>query len=64
MRQCWNAIPADAPVTLAFYPPDYHLLPRDKERAVPDDDIADYILGEGLSSAAPSQATVFLGEGD
>ena len=64
MRRCWNAIPADAPVTLAFYPPDYHLLPRDKERAVPDGDIANFILGEGLSSAAPSQATVFLGDTD
>jgi hypothetical protein len=64
MRRCWSAIPADAPVTLAFYPPDYHLLPRDKERAVPDGDIADYILGEGLSSAAPSLATVFLGDAE
>jgi alpha-beta hydrolase superfamily lysophospholipase len=64
MRHCWNAIPPDAPVTLAFYPPDYHLLPRDKERAVPDNDIADFILGQGLSSAAPSLATVFLGEAD
>jgi acylglycerol lipase len=64
MRRCWNAIPASAPVTLAFYPPDYHLLPRDKERAVPDNDIADFILGEGPSSAAPSLATVFLGDAD
>jgi acylglycerol lipase len=64
MRRCWNAIPTDAPVTLAFYPPDYHLLPRDKERAVPDSDIANFILGEGLSSAAPSLATVFLGDAD
>jgi alpha-beta hydrolase superfamily lysophospholipase len=64
MRRCWNAIPADAPVTLAFYPPDYHLLPRDNERAVPDTDIGDYILGDSLNSAAPSLATVFLGEGD
>lgn len=64
MRRCWTAIPADAPVTLAFYPPDYHLLPRDKERAVPDGDIADFILGDGLNSAAPSQATVFLGDTD
>ncbi len=46
IKSCWNAIPADAPVTLAFYPPDYHLIERDNERAVPDADIAGYILGE------------------
>jgi acylglycerol lipase len=62
MRRCWNAVPQGAPVTLAFYPPDYHLLPRDKERAVPDGDIGDYILGQELTSAAPSEATVFLGD--
>ncbi len=60
MRDCWNAVPRAAPVTLAFYPPDYHLIERDLERAVPDADIAGYILGTGLASAAPSEATVFL----
>ncbi len=60
MRDCWNAIPRGAPVTLAFYPPDYHLIERDLERAVPDADIAGYILGTGVTSAAPSEATVFL----
>jgi alpha-beta hydrolase superfamily lysophospholipase len=60
MRDCWEKIPAQAPVVLAYYPPDYHLIERDLERAVPDADIAGYILGTGLVSAAPSQATVFL----
>jgi len=60
MRDCWRAIPADAPVTLAFYPPDYHLLPRDLERATPSADILAFIEGRGLASSAPSAATVFL----
>jgi len=60
MRACWNAIAPAAPVTLAFYPPDYHLIERDLERATPDADIVSYILGQGTVSAAPSQATVFL----
>jgi alpha-beta hydrolase superfamily lysophospholipase len=60
MRDCWNAIPVTAPVTLAYYPPDYHLIERDNERAVPDADIVSYILGDGVVSSAPSQATVFL----
>ncbi len=60
MRRCWDAIPRNAPVILAYYPPDYHLITRDHERATPDADIIAYILGTGLSSAAPSQATVFL----
>jgi hypothetical protein len=47
-------------VTLAYYPPDYHLIERDLERATPDADIVGYILGQGTASAAPSQATVFL----
>ena len=60
MRACWRAIPAGAPVTLAFYPPGYHLLPRDLERATPSADILAFIQGRGLPSAAPSDATVFL----
>ncbi len=60
MRDCWNAIPVTAPVTLAYYPPDYHLIERDNERAVPDADIVSYILGDGVVSSAPSRATVFL----
>jgi len=62
IRACWNAIPQAAPVTLAFYPPDYHLIERDLERATPDADIVSYILGTGVVSAAPSQATVFLAD--
>jgi len=60
MRHCWQAIPADAPVTLAFYPPDYHLIPRDLERATPNADILAFIEGRGLPSSAPSEATIFL----
>jgi alpha-beta hydrolase superfamily lysophospholipase len=60
MRDCWDEIPPAAPVVLAFYPPDYHLIERDLERAVPDADIAGFILGTGLVSSAPSAATVFL----
>ena len=63
MRSCWAAMPAAAPVVLAYYPPDYHLIERDLERAVPDADIAGYILGLGLPSSAPSLATVFLAAG-
>jgi acylglycerol lipase len=62
MRGCWNQIPPGAPVTLAFYPPDYHLIERDLERATPDADIAGFILGTGLPSSAPSEATVFLAD--
>ncbi len=64
MRACWQAIPAQAPVTLAFYPPDYHLIPRDLERAVPSADILAFLKNRGLPSDAPSQATVFLADGD
>jgi alpha-beta hydrolase superfamily lysophospholipase len=60
MRACWTAIPPSAPVTLAYYPPDYHLIERDLERATPNADIVSYILGQGIVSAAPSEATVFL----
>jgi len=62
MRRCWSALPAGAPVVLAFYPPDYHLIERDLERATPDGDILGYILGTGLASSAPSAATVFMAE--
>ncbi len=64
MRACWQAIPAQAPVTLAYYPPDYHLIPRDLERAVPSADILAFLSGEGLPSSAPSRATVFLAAGN
>ncbi len=60
MRDCWQKLPATAPVVLAYYPPDYHLIERDLERSVPDADIAGYILGTGPVSAAPSEATAFL----
>ena len=62
MRRCWEAIPQDAPVILAYYPPDYHLISRDLERATPNDDVLGYILGTGIPSAAPSEATIFLAD--
>jgi acylglycerol lipase len=64
MRSCWQALPKPAldsgKIILAFYPPDYHLIERDLERATPDADIAGYIAGTGLVSSAPSEATIFL----
>ena len=64
MRRCWQALPKPAldssKIILAFYPPDYHLIERDLERATPDADITGYILGTGLASSAPSDATIFL----
>lgn len=63
MRACWQAIPLQAPVILAYYPPDYHLLLRDLERAVPDADILAFLQGRGLPSGASSQATIFLATG-
>jgi alpha-beta hydrolase superfamily lysophospholipase len=62
IKSCWTAIPRTAPVTLAYYPPDYHLLERDLERATPDEDIESYIRGQGVQSDAPSEATVFLAD--
>jgi acylglycerol lipase len=64
MRRCWRALPGPAldsgKIILAFYPPDYHLIERDLERATPDADIVGYILGNGPASSAPSEATIFL----
>lgn len=62
IKSCWTAIPRTAPVTLVYYPPDYHLLERDLERATPDKDIESYIRGQGVQSDAPSEATVFLAD--
>jgi acylglycerol lipase len=58
MKSCWEAMPER--VTLAYYLADYHLIERDNERAVPDADIAGFILGTGVVSGAPSAATVWL----
>lgn len=66
MRSCWRALPEAAldsgKIILAYYPPDYHLIERDLERATPDGDIVGFILGSGTTSAAPSEATVFLAD--
>jgi len=64
MRRCWQALPKPAldsgKIILAFYPPDYHLIERDLERATPDADIVGYMNGTGPVSSAPSEATIFL----
>jgi alpha-beta hydrolase superfamily lysophospholipase len=64
MSRCWRALPKTAvnsgKIILAYYPPDYHLIERDLERATPDADIVGYIFGRGLASSAPSEATIFL----
>lgn len=60
MRDCWQSLPARAPVTLAYYPADYHLLLRDLERTVPDADIVAFMQHHQLPSDSPSQATIFL----
>jgi acylglycerol lipase len=66
MKACWRALPEAAldsgKIILAFYPPDYHLIERDLERATPDGDITSFILGHGTTSAAPSDATIFLAD--
>jgi alpha-beta hydrolase superfamily lysophospholipase len=61
-RDCWNALPHSGKIILAYYPPDYHLIERDLERATPDADIVSFILGHGTTSGAPSQATIFLAD--
>ena len=65
-RACWNALPQPAldsgKIILGYYPPDYHLIERDLERATPDADILNFILGRGTVSDAPSEATVFLAD--
>ena len=65
-QRCWLALPKPAldsgKIILAYYPPDYHLIERDNERATPDADILAYIQGASLPSAAPSEATVFLAD--
>ncbi len=62
MRACWRALPPTAPVTLAYYPPDYHLITRDLARATPNADILAFIQGAPLPSDAASDATVFLAQ--
>ncbi len=66
MQSCWRALPRRAldtdKIILAYYPPDYHLIERDLERAAPDADIVSFILGLSTTSAAPSEATIFLAD--
>ncbi len=66
MQSCWLALPQAAlssgKIILAFYPPDYHLIERDLERATPDSDIASFILNGETTSAAPSESTIFLAD--
>ena len=66
MRRCWLALPrralAQGRLILAYYPPDYHLIERDLERATPDADIVAFILTGATASSAPSEATIFLAD--
>ena len=64
MAACWRAIPRDDGITLAYYPPDYHLMLLDHERASPIRDIIAFILhpDRPLNSPAPADATIFLAE--
>lgn len=60
MRVVWRRLPATA--QRAFYPPGYHLLLRDLERAVPIGDIIAWVTGEpgGLPSGAGQRAEAWL----
>ncbi len=62
--RCWRAMPADPGVVLAYYPPDYHLMVLDHQRAVPMGDILAFIRDpkRPIPSAAPSEAEIFMGE--
>ncbi|HEX7389615.1 MAG TPA: alpha/beta fold hydrolase [Acidiphilium sp.] len=62
MAECWRALPPDPGVRLAFYPPDYHLMLLDHERATPTGDIAAFILHPDapLPSAAGTDAMIFM----
>jgi acylglycerol lipase len=64
MASCWRMIPRLNGITLAYYPPDYHLMLLDHERASPVRDIIAFILhpAQLLNSPAPAQATIFLAE--
>jgi acylglycerol lipase len=68
MAACWRVIPRRAletgRVTLAYYPPDYHLMLLDHERARPREDIIRFILYPDLplNSPAPGDAVIFLAE--
>ncbi len=64
MAAAWRDIAAngDGRVRLAFYPPQYHLLLRDTERARPLGDIISWIRNQAadLPSEADRQARLFL----
>ena len=64
MASCWRMIQRRDGITLTYYPPDYHLMLLDHERASPVRDIIAFILhpGQPLDSPAPAQATIFLAE--
>lgn len=64
MAAAWRGIAAngDGEVRLAYYPPQYHLLLRDTERARPLGDIISWIYNQSadLPSEADRQARLFL----
>lgn len=63
MRATWHALPPTA--RRAYYPPGYHLLLRDLERAVPIDDIIAWVAapGPGLPSGADRRAARWMQHG-
>ncbi|MCU4161794.1 lysophospholipase [Acidiphilium sp. AL] len=62
MASCWRALSPDPGIRLAYYPPDYHLMLLDHQRATPTRDIASFILhpNRPLPSDAGTDATIFL----
>jgi acylglycerol lipase len=64
MARCWKAMPMDPGVVLADYPPDYHLMVLDHQRAVPIGDILSFVLDPNrpIPSSAPTEALIFMAE--
>jgi acylglycerol lipase len=64
MASCWRKMARRRGITFAYYPPDYHLMLLDHERAAPVRDIISFILhpDRPLASPAPAEATIFLAE--
>lgn len=61
MADCWRTLPTAPGVRLGFYPPDYHLMLLDHERAIPRADIRAFILhpDRPLPSDAATDAIIF-----
>ncbi|MDD2875687.1 MAG: alpha/beta fold hydrolase [Acidiphilium sp.] len=64
MAACWRELPASSSDRTAYYPPDYHLMLLDHQRATPTDDIIGFILhpNRPLRSDAATNAMIFSAE--